>query len=427
MNTASLLLTAVLLAPAADLKIGPADWPQWRGPNRDGVSPQTGLLKEWPKDGPKRLWTVEGAGGGYSSPSVAGGFVFGTGRVNGKEVVWCRTEKDGKPVWSSPVGDARKVGYDEGMRSTPTVAGGLVYCVTVGGDVVAVTADKGEEKWRRSFTKEFDGQVQNWGYCESVLVDGDRVICTPGSAKAAVVALKAADGAEIWRTPVANPGGAQGYSSPVKTKVGDAEMYVVMLGKRGGVVGVDAKTGKLLWQYTKIMNGTANIPTPVVRGDLVWASTGYGDGGSALIQIVGSGNTFEAKEVKRYGNELQNHHGGVVLVGDHLYFGKDHGQGHPTCVEFKTGEVVWKESQGVAGGNGSAAVVAADGMLVYNYQNGKVVLMAADPAKLDVKGSFDVPQWSKKQNWAHPVIANGKLYLRDQDKLHCFDVLKPGS
>jgi len=428
MNAASFLLAAALLTPAADLKVGPTDWPQWRGPNRDGVSPQTGLLKEWPKDGPKKLWTVEGVGGGYSSVAVVGGFIFGSGRVDGKEVVWCRNEKDGSAVWSTPVGDARKVGYDEGMRSTPTVAGGLVYCVTVGGDVVAVTADKGAEKWRKSFTKDFGGQVQSWGYCESVLVDGDKLICTPGSAKAAVVALKAASGEEIWRTPVTNPGGAQGYSSAAKTKVGDTEMYVVLLGKKGGVVGVDAKSGKLLWQYTGVMNGTANIPTPVVKGDAVFVSTGYGDGGAALLKIVPAGDGFTAKEIVKYGaKELQNHHGGMVLVGDYIYFGKDHNQGRPCCVELKTGEVVWKETKGAAGGSGSAGVVAADGLLVFNYQNGKVVLLKADPTKLDVAGSFTIPQKSGKDNWAHPVIANGKLFLRDQDKLHCFDLLKPGS
>ena len=400
------------------------DWPQWRGPNRDGVSTETGLLQEWPKGGPPKLWTVKGCGGGYSTVAVAGGFIYGTGKIDNKDHVWCRKEKDGEQVWMTPVGDYKKTGYEEGPRGTPTVADGQVYAVTPGGTLVCVSAKDGKEVWRKDYVKDFGGGVPGWGYCDSVLVDGDVVVCCPASKKAAVAALKAKDGSVVWQTEGAKVGGAAGYSSPVKTTVGKTDMYVVLLGKGGGVTGVDAKTGKLLWQYDKVMNGTANIPTAVVKGDMVWASTGYDDGGSALLHIKESGGKFEAEELKYYDKQVQNHHGGMVLVGDYVYFGNRHGSGHPTCVDFKTGEVKWKETKGAAGGGGSGSVVYADGRLYFRYESGKMALVKADPDKFEVVGSFDIPEPSKKPSWQHPVVANGKLYIRDQDNLHCFDVKK---
>lgn len=415
---AGVLALFVSLAPAAD-------WPQFRGPNRDGVSKETGLLQEWPKGGPEKVWTVTGAGDGFGSVAVVNGTIFGMGIRNKKDVLWAKAESDGKELWVVELDDAIAKSPNMGPSGSPTVAEGRVYVVSTKGKLACLDVKDGKRHWQVDYLKDFGGGVPGWGYCESVLVDGDKVICIPGSAKATVVALKVENGKEVWRTTVANPGGAQGYSSAVKTKVGDTEMYVLLLGKKGGVIGVDVKTGKLLWQYAQVTNNTANIPTPVVKGELVWTSTGYGDGGSALLQIVPSGDNFTAKEVVKYGaKDLQNHHGGMVLVGDHIYFGKDHNQGRPCSVEFKTGEVAWKETKGAAGGNGSAGVTAADGLLVFNYENGKVVLLAADPKKLDVRGSFDIPEWSRSQNWAHPVIANGKLFLRDQDKLHCYDIKK---
>lgn len=421
MIPASLALAAFALA--ADAKT--FDWPQWRGPNRDGASAETGLLQEWPKGGPPLAWTVKGCGGGYASVVVADGFIYGGGRKDKKDCVWCRNEKDGSEVWNTPFTDARHGSTEDGVRGTPTVAGGRVYCVSGDGVLVCLDAKSGKEEWKKSYTKDFGGGVPGWGYCESVLVDGETVICTPCASKAALVALKAKDGEVIWKTEVKKAGGAGGYSSPVKMTVAKTDMYVNLLGDAGGVVGVDAKTGKLLWQYTRIMNGTANIPTPVVKGDLVWCSTGYGDGGSALLHIKESGGTFEAEELKYYkSDELQNHHGGMVLVGDYVFLGNRHNSGLPTCVEFKTGDIQWKEEKGAGGGSGSGSVVYADGMLYFRYENGKVALVKADPKKFTLAGSFDIPEKSKSPSWQHPVVANGKLYLRDQDKLHCFDVKK---
>ena len=343
------------------------DWPGWRGPDRTGVSKEKGLLKEWPKGGPPKSWTVKGCGKGYSSIAVTGGFIFGSGSKGGKNVAWSLKESDGSPVWETPYAND---GRDP--NATVVVDGGKVYALTTGGVLACLNAKGGEVVWSKNYSEDFKGKMMSiWGYSETPLIDGDKLICTPGGDKAAVVALNKDTGKELWRTAVKDGGGA-GYASPVKAKVGDVTMYITLLGKSGGVVGIHAETGKLLWQYTKISNGTANIPTIVSRDDLVWCSTGYDDGGSALLKMsIGGTESVSVKELKRYkAKELQNHHGGMVLVGDHVFFGDAHNSGHPACVEFKTGEILYRDTKPVAGGNGSAAVVYADGMLYYRSENG---------------------------------------------------------
>jgi outer membrane protein assembly factor BamB len=411
-------LGCLALSLPLSLPLFAADWPQWRGPDRDGVSKETGLLKTWPKEGPSRVWGVSGCGGGFSSVAVADGVIYGTGSAKGKNVAWAKKESDGSPVWSTPYADG---GAEP--NSTPVVSGGKVYVLTTGGTLACLDAKTGKVVWTKSFTKDFGGEQPGWGYSETPLIDGDKLICAPAADKAAVVALHKDTGAVIWKSEINRTGGA-GYASPIKATVGGVPMYITLLGDSGGVVAVHADTGKLLWQYTAINNGTANIPTVVTRDDLVWCSTGYGDGGSALLKMKAEGkDKVTVTEVKRYrSNDLQNHHGGMVLVGDHVYFGHAHNSGHPACVEFKTGTITWKESKGAAGGGGSAAVVAADGMLYFRYQNGVVALIEATSDGLNVAGSFKEPERSGRESWAHPVIANGKLFLRDQDKLQCFNV-----
>lgn len=425
MLPASVILAGLLLAPAAELTVKPTDWPQYRGPNRDAISPEKGLLQKWPEKGPAKLWTVSGVGGGYSTVAVVDGFVFGTGKKDKKEHLWKLKESDGSEVWSTPFADVKDVGYGEGCRSTPCYAAGKVYAISPGGTLACVDADKGTVVWKKDFAdKEFGGKMMSgWGYSESVLVDGDKLICTPGGDAAAVAALNPKTGAVIWKTAVTKAGGA-GYASPIKAEVGGVPMYITLLGKSGGVVGVHAKTGKLLWQYTKTANGTANIPSVVVKDDLVFTSTGYGDGGSALLKLkADSKGGVTADELKYYSSkELQNHHGGMVAVGDYIYFGNAHNQGKPVCVEFKTGDIKWKEDASPGKGDGSAAVAYADGMLYFRYQNGVMVLLKADPKEFAFVSRFDIPEKSGKPSWPHPTIANGKLFLRDQDKLHCFNI-----
>ena len=236
---------------------------------------------------------------------------------------------------------------------------------------------------------------------------------------AAVAALDRKNGQTVWLAKIDNCGGS-GYSSIVKCAAGGVEQYVTVLGKTGGAVGVRASDGKLLWRNTVVAGHTANIPTPIVRGDYVFYSTGYDDGGSAVLKIVPHGDELAAEEVwHKNANELRNHHGGVVLVGDYLYGGHGQNQGFPFCVNFLTGESVWPKKRGP--GDGSAAVTYADGRLYFRYQNGVMALIATDPKECKVVSTFEIPE-GKKPSWSHPVVAGGRLYLRDKDRLLCYDV-----
>jgi outer membrane protein assembly factor BamB len=261
--------------------------------------------------------------------------------------------------------------------------------------------------------------MSGWGYSESPLIDGDRLICTPGADDAALVALDRNTGETLWKAEIEKCGGS-GYSSVVKCKAAGVEQYVTVLGKTGGAVGVQASDGKLLWQNTSVAGNVANIPTPIVRGDYVFYSTGYDDGGSALLKIVRAGDSLKAEEVyKKDANELRNHHGGMVLVGDYLYGGHGQNQGFPFCLNFETGESTWPRKRGP--GEGSAAVAYADGQLYFRYENGLMALIDTNPKQCNIVSTFKIPDGSKP-SWAHPVIAGGRMYLRDKDRLLCFDL-----
>ncbi|QEL15921.1 PQQ-binding-like beta-propeller repeat protein [Limnoglobus roseus] len=427
-----------LASLAAVLCCGPlslaADWPAFRGPNRDGICTETGLLKKWPTEGPKQVWTAKNLGVGFGTPSVAEGKIFGIGTRDGKDGIWALKEDSGSELWFTPFADATKVANQtNGPGSTPTYAQGKVLSVSVNGTLVCLDAAKGTLLWKKSYLTDFGGKVPTWAYNDSVYVDGDKVICTPCGSKAAVAALKLADGEVVWKADVGPVGGGCGYSSPVKTAFNGTPAYVVLLGDKSGVVGLHADTGKMLWQYKgkAAAGGVAQIPIPIVKDDLVWVSCSY-SGGAALLKIVPQGkDAFEAKEVKAYKKpELNNHHGGMVLVGDHVYFGHNQNEGNPVCVEFKTGEIKWGPEKNPAGGAGSAAVLSADGRLYFRYQNSVLVLIEPDPTELKVVSSFKLPPADQKthpQSWPHPVIANGKLYIRDQTVMYCYDVKAVGS
>jgi|SRR5579883_145367 len=426
-----LLTCAFLIAATATA----ADWPTFRGPNRNGICTETGLLKQWPKNGPKKVWTAKNLGLGWGTPSVADGRIYGIGTRDGKDGVWAVKESDGSELWFTPfAAPATGLGpQTNGPASTPTFQNGKVYAVSNNGTLACLDAKTGETAWTKNYVSDFGGAVPKWGYTESVYADGDKIICAPGGRGAAVVALKASDGAVIWETDAGAIGGGNGYSSPVKATIGDVPMYVVLLGDSSGIVGVNANTGQLLWQYKGIAaTGTvAQIPTPIVKDDKVWVSTSY-KGGSALLQIVPKGkNAFTVKEIKTYKKpELNNHHGGMVLVDGYIYFGHDQNQGNPVCVDFKRGEIKWGPEKPPAGGQGSAAVLYADGRLYFRYQNGTMVLIEPSPDELKVVSSFKLPPPDVKnygQSWPHPVIANGKLYIRDQSVMYCYDIKAAGN
>jgi outer membrane protein assembly factor BamB len=402
------------------------DWPSFRGPNGDGISKETGLLKEWPKDGPPKVWTAKNLGSGFGTPSIAEGKIFGMGTRGGKDGVWALKESDGSELWFTEIEDGRARNPNTGPSGTPAFSAGKVYAVTTGGKVVCLDTATGKKVWGADFLKDFAGQVPQWGYTETPLVDGDKVVVAPGSSTALVVALNKDTGKVLWQTELKGGGGSgTGYSTPVKATVGGIPMYVVLTGKTGGVVGVHADTGKLLWQYNAVgFGGTAQIAMPIVKDNLVWFSTAYG-GGAGLLELAAEGkDKVTAKPVKVHRGTLQNHHGGMVLVGDHLYFGNGQNNGQLVCVEFKTGEVKWGPERAPAGDKSrSASILYADGRLYVRYEaTHDIYLVDPSPEGLKVISSFKEPDQSGKQSWAHPVIANGKLYIRDQDKLHCFNV-----
>lgn len=419
-------------ALAAD-KPGPNDWPQWRGQNRDGKSPETGLLKSWPKDGPSQFWTAKSLGTGFGSPSIAAGRIYGMGSRDGKDGVWALNEADGKELWYTPIDAVRNPNQNNGPGSTPTYADGKIYAVSnTNGVVCKLDAATGKLEWQKSYVKDFGAGVPSWGFNDSALVDGKLVICAPSGSKGAVAALKVESGEVAWATPVGQIGGGAGYCSPVKMVVGDIPTYVVVLGQQAGIVGVHAVTGKLLWQYTKAaLGGVAQIPTPIVDGDRVWFSTSYSDktAGSALLQLIPEGNTkIAVKELKTYNKaELNNHHGGMVLIDGYVYLGHNQNNGIPACVDVKTGEIVWKADKTPPGAGGSAAYSAADGMLYIRYQNRLMTLVkpSSKEAENKIASSFLLPEANDKrfsQSWAHPAIANGKLYIRDQNVMYCYNV-----
>ena len=401
------------------------DWPGWRGPNRDAVSVEQGLLQEWPAAGPPLAWKASGVGGGLSGVAVAGDRIYTMGDEGEAQFLLALDRDGGKVVWKTQVGPAWKDEYG-GARSTPSVDGNLVFAIGTEGDLVCVDAATGTVRWRKNLEKEYGGRVMTiWKWAESPLVDGDRLVFTPGGPWAAMVAVEKATGKKIWETeemPNLGEKGRDGaaYSSIVVSNGGGVKQYVQLMGR--GLVGIRASDGKFLWGYNRVANNVANVSTPLVRGDYVFASTGY-QTGSALLKLEKNGEGVKANEVYFLDPAvLQSHHGGLVLVKDHVYAGHGHNKGFPICVDLATGKVAWGGDIRNAG-TGSAAVLYADGRLYFRYQNGVVLLVEASPAGYKERGTFTIPE-VKNPSWPHLTVSDGKLYVREQDTLYCYDVRK---
>jgi outer membrane protein assembly factor BamB len=421
MKTRWLLLVAAALGGFA-LAAGAADWPQWRGPERTGISQEIGLLKEWPKEGPKLLWQVKDAGDGYGTVAVVGDRLYvQSNKGMDDEFVQSRAVKDGEPSWSTHLG---KVGPNQGLqypaaRSTPTVDGDVLYALGSDGDLACLETATGKEHWRKSLRGDFGGQPGMWAYAESPLVDGDVVVCTPGGKEATLVALNKKSGDVVWKCPV--PGGDQAaYASIIIVEAGGVKQYVQFLQK--GVVGVDAKTGKFLWRYDKTAQGSpANIPTPVAHEGSVYSATGRG--GAGLVKLAAKGDAVEAEPVY-FDRKLPTSIGGTVQIGEYLYGTNGDGL---VCAEFATGKVKWQDRC-----VGPGAVCYADGRLYVHGENGETALVEATPEAYREKGRFTPPDQPKhtrgamQKAWAYPVVANGRLYLRDLGSLWCYDVKDGG-
>ena len=396
-----------------------SDWPQWRGPERNGISRESGLLKQWPAEGPKLLWQVNDIGDGYSTPSVVGSRIYlMSNRGMENEFVQALSTTDGKPIWTSRIGN---VGNPSDFlyakaRSTPTVDGDFIYALSSDGDLACLETASGKIRWQKSVRKEFGGKPGYWAYAESPLVDGDVVVVTPGGAQATMVAINKKTGAVIWKSAV--PGGDEaGYASAIVVQACGRKQYVQFLSK--GIVGVDAKTGQFLWRNAEVAKGMAQMVTPVARDGYVY---GGGNGvGGGLVRLVSDGGGVNAEKIY-FERGLPNSMGGSVLVGEYLY-----GTGSTGLVaaEFKKGKVKW-ESEGI----GRGSVAYADGLLFLHGENGAVALVEATPEEYREKGRFTPPAQPKRNKlgpypekaWTYPVIANGRLYIRDIGTLWCYDL-----
>lgn len=417
---ASTLLALATIAPLLCQSIRAEDWPQWRGPNRDGVSQEKGLLKAWPQEGPKLLWQAKGIGSGYSTPSVVGQRLYllsNEGLDN--EFVQALSVQDGQQIWSTRIG---KVGNPKqqpsypGARSTPTVEGDVLYALGSDGDLVCLETATGKLKWQKNLRTDFGGKPGEWAYSESPLIDGEALICTPGGAEATLVALQKKSGELIWKCAV--PGGDEAaYASAIAVEADGVKQYVQFLQK--GLVGVQAKTGKFLWRYDRTAQGSpANMPTPVAHQDLIYSSTGRGGG---LIKVKAEEDKVDYEQVY-FATRLPNSIGGSVQVGDYL-FGT--ASSALQCVDFDQGDIKWSERV-----IGASSILYADGHLYLHGENGDVALVAANPETFQEKGRFtpsDQPDRGRSKAWAYPVVANGRLYIRDMDSLWCYDVAAGGS
>jgi outer membrane protein assembly factor BamB len=400
-----------LIAALSTVGLRADDWPAFRGANRDGICHEKGLLKEWPKDGPKLLWKVTGMGIGNSTPSVVGNVLYMMGEKDDKEwVIALDVSREGKQIWASPIGPIRHDGKGfPGPRSTPTVDGNRLYTLGIAGDIVCMdTTKRGRILWRHDVVKDFGGRTPNWGYAESVLVDGPWVICTPGGPKATIAAINKSNGRLVWASPVGDPAG---YASVIKVTVGNSKQYVNLTMK--GVIGVAAKNGKFLWRYDAPASRVANCSTCLTSGDTVFGASAYGVGGG-LVRIEPSGGGFTANQVY-FTKKMQNHHGGMVLVDGFLY-----GSSNPgvlTCLDYKTGDIKWTDRS-----SGKCSLLWADGMLYCRNENGPISLVEATPKGFSLKGRFDQPDRSDRNSWPYLVVANGVMYVRDQDVLLAYDV-----
>src|SRR5215470_846267 len=420
MTLRSLCATATLLF-CLSLTTSAQDWPQWRGPERSGISQESGLLKQWLKEGPKLLWQVNDIGDGYSTPSVVGNRIYlMSNRGMENEFVQALSTEDGKPIWTTRVGNVGNPEQDPPFpkaRSTPTVDGDFIYALGSDGDLACLETRSGRIRWQKSIRKEFGGQPHEWAYAESALVDGDVLVVTPGGAQATMVALNKMTGAVIWKSAV--PGGdPAGYASAIVVQAGGRKQYVQFLSK--GIVGVDAKTGAFLWRYKEVAKGPAQAFTPVARDGLVYGGALGVGGGAVRLKPDGAG---VAAEQVYFARGLPNGFGGAVLIGDYLY-GTEAGE-KLLAVEFTTGKVMWKDES-----IGWASIAYADGLLYVHGWNGDVALVEATPEGYREKGRFTPPAQPKHKQaeggderaFAYPVIANGRLYIRDIGTLWAYDI-----
>ena len=401
-----LMLTLFFGVAAVDAA---GDWPQWQGPDRTRSSKETGLLKEWPAAGPTVVWTSTGLGTGYGSMAIAGDRVYFQAAVGRNSGVVALNRADGKAVWAKGIGPALGNDQGSGPRGTPTVDGDRLYALTENGDLACLDLG-GNILWQRNVVRDFRGRQTRWLISESPLVDGPHVVVSPGGPGASMVKLDKMTGATVWTSKdLSDP---PGYSSAIVADVDGVRTYMTFTASAG--VGVRASDGKLLFRYSNAANRVANIATPIFSNNQVFFTSGY-DTGGGLLNLTAQEGEIKTKQVY-FTREMKNHHGGVVLVDGYLYGFND---SILTCLDFATGKRMWRDRS-----VGKGSVTYADGHLYIQSENNKVALAEATPAAYREKGRFDIPD-KGHMSWAHPVISDGRLYVRNQDTVLAYDIKSP--
>jgi outer membrane protein assembly factor BamB len=399
---ASVLLMGWLVMLAAA-----ADWPQWRGPNRDGLSSETGLLEAWPEGGPPKIWQTQGLGEGYAGVAIVKGRLFTQGQRGDLQFVLALDATTGKKLWETSTGPAILLDRGNGPRGTPTVDGDMLFAMAAEGTLVSLDARTGRVKWKMNVIEKFGGKAPRWGFSESPLVDGSNLIVTPGGPGAAIVALNKKTGNLVWKSQ-SDPAA---YSSAILAEVGGIRQIIVVTAD--GVIGLRASNGDLLWKYSKVTNKTANIATPIFENGFVFLSSAYG-AGCALLKLTAEGDKVNASEVY-FSKDMMNHYSTSVVVDENVY---GFSNAILTALNLQTGQVAWRDRS-----VGKGLVTYADGKLYLFSEDGVVGLAEATPAGYKEKSRFEIPHGSYK-TWTPPVISGGRMYLRVQDDLYCYDIKK---
>ena len=399
-----LLFTPALPSPAATTE---PDWPQWRGPDRNGISKETGLLKSWPATGPKKLWSLKDLGDGYGAVSIKGDRIFLQAGKGSDSTVYSFNRTDGKTVWNQKLGKTLEQDRGPGPRGTPTIDGDNAFVLTENGELACLKVKDGAAVWSKNILQEYNGKNPHWLLSESPLIDGNKLYITPGGPGAGIVAMDKSNGKTIWTSKdLSDPAG---YSSCIAADVGGVRCIATLTGRAG--VGVRASDGKLLWRYEQVSNRTANIATAIFNDNRIYYTTAYGTGGG-LLSLKADGGEVKMQEVY-FNKEMMNHHGGVVLVNGYLY---GFSNAILTCMEFSTGKVMWKDRS-----VGKGSLTYADGMLYLLGEKYVAGLAEATHEGYKEKGRFEIEDLGLP-SWAHPVVCGGKLYIRNQGILSCYDV-----
>jgi len=383
------------------------DWPQWKGPDRNGLSTETGLLQQWPSSGPPVTWSVSTIGGGYGSVAIKGDRIFVQGSKGSQSFVYVLNRADGKGVWSKALGSSGSNDRGSGPRGTPTIDGDRMYVLTEQGDLWCLKAADGAEVWHRNILRDFNGRQISWLISESPLVDGGSVIVTPGGPRAGMAALDKMTGKTVWTSEQLSD--EAGYASPIAADVQGVRVYMTLTSDAG--VGVRASDGKLMWRFQPVANGTANVATPVFHDNKVFYTSAYGTG-AALLGLTAQNGEVKAQQIY-FTREMQNHHGGVVLVDGYLYGFHNN---ILTCLDFPTGKTQWRDRS-----VGKGSLTYADGNLYILSEDNVVGLAAASPAGYREKGRFRIADQGLP-SWAHPVVSGGRLYIRNQSTLAAYDI-----